>query len=286
MGKHANRIGTVGFMVAVSAAYASMALPGTAGAAEGADPVIVGKCAATLKGENGKPLTVDLGALANAPGLLDLGLGSKAPGGNGKPKPLLSLPVKEALDGLGISKTGLVVDSVGAICATVKTTINTVGATTQSLLGADETEPDDPTPPGNPPGNPPGGEDPNPPGTTPPEDEAPPAEEGPIQTDPGGGDAIGGDASSEIDSSFLPLGQALIGPAAMIGPVIPPGVTPPAAPDLGAPIPPQVLAENSGTAEALPGATPPQRVPLLIAVLSVVVVAALLARTWLRRRVV
>ncbi|MFI6029109.1 hypothetical protein [Amycolatopsis magusensis] len=284
MGKHANRIGTVGFMVAVSAAYASMALPGTAGAAEGADPVLVGKCAATLKAENGKPLTVDLGALANAPGLLDLGLGSNSPGGNGKHRPLLSLPVKEALDGLGISRTGLVVDSVGAICDTAKATINAVGATTQNLLGADETEPGDPDP--TPPDTPPGDEDPTPPGPTPPEDEAPLAEESPIQTDPGGGDVIGGDAGSEIDSSVLPLGQALIGPAAMIGPVIPPGVTPPAAPDLGAPIPPQVLAENSGTAEALPGATPPQRVPLLIAVLSVVVVAALLARTWLRRRVV
>ena len=269
MSRNANRIGAVGFMVAMSAA---LTLPGTANAAEGVDPVIVGECDATLKGANGKPLTVDLGAAANAPGLLDLGLSSKSPGGNGKDKPLLSLPVKEALDGLGISKTGLVVDTAGTICDTAQTTANTVGETTQTLLGADETEP------GTPPDD--GGPDPQP---EPPTEDEPPAE-GPVETTPGGGDATGGDASSGIDSSFLPLGQALIGPAAMIGPVIPPGVTPPAAPNLGEQLPPQVLAENSGTAEALPGATPPQRVPLLIAVLAVVVVAALLARTWLRRR--
>lgn len=270
MSKNVNRIGAVGFMVAMSAA---LTLPGTANAAEGVDPVIVGECDATLKGENGKPLTLDLGAAANAPGLLDLGLSSKSPGGNGKAKPLLSLPVKEALDGLGISKTGLVVDTAGTICDTAQTTANTVGEATQGLLGGDATEPPDDNNPG-----------PKPPTPEPPTEDNPPSDDAPVETDPGGGDGTGGDASSGIDSSFLPLGQALIGPAAMIGPVIPPGVTPPAAPNLGEQLPPQVLAENSGTAEALPGATPPQRVPLLIAVLAVVVVAALLARTWLRRR--
>ncbi|AXB46304.1 hypothetical protein [Amycolatopsis albispora] len=271
MSRNVNRIGAVGFMVAVSAA---LTLPGTANAAEGVDPVIVGECDATLKGENGKPLTVDLGAAANAPGLLDLGLSSKSPGGNGKAKPLLSLPVKEALDGLGISKTGLVVDTAGTICDTAQTTTNAVGATTQGLLGGDGAE--QPPPDDNNPGPKP------PPAPNPPEeDDDDPAEDAPIQTNPGTG---GGSANSGVDSSFLPLGQALIGPAAMIGPVLPPGVAPPAAPNLGEQLPPQVLAENSGTAEALPGATPPQRVPLLIAVLAVVVVAALLARTWLRRR--
>ncbi|MBN6035664.1 hypothetical protein [Amycolatopsis sp. 195334CR] len=271
MSRNANRIGAVGFMVAMSAA---LTLPGTANAAEGVDPVIVGECDATLKGANGKPLTVDLGAAANAPGLLDLGLSSKSPGGNGKDKPLLSLPVKEALDGLDISKTGLVADTAGNLCDTTQTAGNAVGATTQGLLGGDNAE------------LPPGDDTPEPepePQPEPPTEDDPPVE-GPVETNPGGGDGTGGDASSGIDSSFLPLGQALIGPAAMIGPVIPPGVTPPAAPNLGEQLPPQVLAENSGTAEALPGATPPQRVPLLIAVLAVVVVAALLARTWLRRR--
>jgi hypothetical protein len=47
---------------------------------------------------------------------------------------------------------------------------------------------------------------------------------------------------------------------------------------------PNVVAEDSGTAEALPESNPPERLPLLLAVLGLVIVAALLARAWMRAR--
>ncbi|RZQ65063.1 hypothetical protein [Amycolatopsis suaedae] len=261
-------IGRAGGIAIATLVAAALALPGTASADVGVDPMIVDSCDATLKGKNGKPLTIDLGAPVDAPGLLTVGLGSKSKGTNGNSKPLLSLPVKEALDGLGISKNRLVADTAGRLCDTTKSAGNEVSGLTQSVLPTDDivdTKPpaqERPEPPNKP-------NDPKPQPT--------PPSNGPGGINPGGGSG-GGSAVSPIQSNLQPLGPL----GAVIGPVLPPGAAPPMAPDLGG-APPQVLAENSGTAESLPASSPPERLPLLLAVLALAIVAALLARAWRKK---
>ena len=47
---------------------------------------------------------------------------------------------------------------------------------------------------------------------------------------------------------------------------------------------PTVDEQKSGTAEALPGVTPPAKLPMLLAVLALAIVAAALVRAWIRRK--
>jgi len=67
----------------------------------------------------------------------------------------------------------------------------------------------------------------------------------------------------------------------VIIPIVPPGQAPIVG-EAGAP--PVVVADRSGTAEALPASNAPARLPLLLAVLALAIVAAALIRTWLRRK--
>ncbi|PXY31622.1 hypothetical protein [Prauserella muralis] len=284
--RQVRRVGTAGVVLAAAFLLAS---PGSAHAAE---PVVAGSCDATLKGEDGKPLTVDLGAAANSPGVLDVGLGS----GSGA---LVSLPVSDALDRLGVSRADLVVDPAGRICDTGQRTLNTVAAPVQQALpeegvvppppppeGPDEPEPDDPGDPGGdepaPDPGAPGDETPGGGSGTGPDENLPggTGSGNPQGGSPFGGSPFGGPLTPV--SAFSGLDPITIPPAASIPPV-----APPAAPDLGQPdagAGPDVRTEDSGTAQALPSAEAPDRLPLLLAVVALVLVIAALARTWLRRK--
>jgi hypothetical protein len=269
MGK-TTRLGTLGFATAVSAV---LLFPGTAAAAPGADPVIHGNCHATVEDESGKPVTVDVTALVDKPGLLDLGLGGKSEGA-GDGKPTLSLPVADVVQGLGLSKVPVVSETTAFVCDTAKTTVNTLAAPVQDNLPSDDTEP-----PAN-------DEPPAPPPSKPaPPTPAPPNNPG---TSPGGGDQLSPVVTNPYEpvSTVYPLGTAISATSPLLIPQIPGALVPPAAPSLNSPesVPPKVQAQNSGTAQALPPAAPPARLPLLLAVLALAVVAAALIRTWMRRK--
>ncbi|ASR38768.1 hypothetical protein BAY61_31450 [Prauserella marina] len=271
---HGRRFGTAGVLVAVSALSVQLLAPGVASAAE---PVVVGSCSRTLNGDDGKPLTLDIGSAVNAPGLLDVGLGADSGA-------LLSLPVKETLKGLGISETGPVVDTAGRLCDTVTDLANRAAAPVQRAIP----EPNPVVPPRP--------EKPAP--EEPPSEEPPPEPEEPAPGAPGQEPAP---PPPEVPPSTLPVpserfaGIVPIGDFSTLGPIsVPPAVsippfTPPAVPDLGGPdanrAPDTVKhGNNPGTARALSLPDAPDRLPMLLAVLALVLVVAALARTWVRRR--
>ncbi|WP_158879573.1 hypothetical protein [Amycolatopsis anabasis] len=270
MGKTARRVSTLGFAVAASAA---LVLPGTASAAPGPDPLLHGDCHATLKDKDGRPVTVDVGALVDKPGLLDLGLGSESTGAGKDGKPLLSLPVSDLVHGLGLSNVPVVNEAATVVCDTAKTAGNGVAGALESALPGDDNEP---APPDHKPG--PGKPIPPTPGKpTPPN----PGKPGGDQVSPVVSNPFNPDVFAPV-SAFPRVGTAI---SATL-PLTAPGIIPPVAPGLSpeTPPPPNVVAQNSGTAEALPAANPPARLPLLLAVLALALVAAALVRSWMRRK--
>lgn len=136
--QHTARLGGTAGVLAAAALLIS---PGTAAADDTDDaPVVVGSCATTLRDADGTPLTVDAGALLGGPGVLDIGLGKDSDA-------LLSLPVQQTLDRLGVTEAELVVNTAGEICDTAKTTVNGLTASLRQALPAEQpTEPTEPTP--------------------------------------------------------------------------------------------------------------------------------------------
>jgi hypothetical protein len=252
MGPNARRRCVLGFAVAASAA---VAFSGSAAA----DQTLSGDCATTLRGARSPRLILDLGAPLNAPGKLTVGLDSQDSG-------LLSLPVGDVVRTLGVGE----LPAINGVCTTVQGTVNTVGDTTQGLLGGKPVTPTPPQKPGNSDSKPTG------PG-------APLAPNPGHQTGPGlvGGIGLpGADASSGISINTT------LTPGGLGTPVIIPIVPPDQASSVGEiGVPPVVIADRSGTAQALPASnTPPARLPLLLAVLALTLVATVLVRTWLRRK--
>jgi hypothetical protein len=86
-----------------------------------------------------------------------------------------------------------------------------------------------------------------------------------------GSAGLPGDAISGIFTNAALLPGTLV-QAPVIAQIIP-----------GQQLPPTVDAQKSGTAEALPGVTPPAKLPMLLAVLALAIVAAALVRAWIRR---
>ncbi|MBK1784624.1 hypothetical protein [Prauserella cavernicola] len=279
--RHVARLGTVGITLTTSAL---LLLPSTA-FAEG--EVVVGECDATLKGEDGKPLTVDLGAAVNQPGLLDLGLGSDSGA-------LLSLPVKEALDGLGLSSADVLVNPLGEVCDVTQDTVNTLAAPVQEVLPNPQEEapeaPEAPAPDDPAPGEPEPGE-PEPEQPAPGNPDAPGAPGSDGDSGPGGATGSDGGDGAFLPSpgetvaieGFAPLGPISIPPIAELPPMAPPIAPGAGQPDAGK-VPDVTAMRDSGTVEALPAPDSPDRLPLLLAVVALVLVIAGLARTWLRRK--
>ncbi|WP_253859398.1 hypothetical protein [Prauserella alba] len=248
-----------------------------------APKVIEGECDATLKGDNGEPLTVDVGAAAGAEGLAGIGTGSESEG------TLVSLPLKETLRGAGLNETGVVVDSLGQVCDTAQGTVNTLGATTRDVT--DGLTPDEPSPEQP-------GDDPEQPGDPQPEPEPAPD---PDRPDPGAGDDVpDADVPPAPDTPPAPpadqrlfaepLSPVALPPSADI---TAPNVTVPKAPvgpgmdapDRGSrPGEQENTARKSGTARALPQAAETDRTPLVLSVGALLVVVAGLSRAWIARK--
>ncbi|MEC3974682.1 hypothetical protein [Amycolatopsis sp. H20-H5] len=269
MGKNAGRITVFGFAMAVSAA---VAFPMTAMAADSPSPTLSGDCDATLQnGKTGDGLTLDAGAPLNAPNRLTVGLDSKAKSSRDGRSPLLTLPVGDVVRGLGVGEVPVVGDAAAnTVCPAAQSVVNGVGNGTQGLLQPivkppvvvppnDPTEPPIPIPP------------------NPPKPGEPGNQIDPVVTGPGGSAGSGGDALSGIFT-----GNALLPANFVQAPVITtviPGQTVPLDGQV-----PTVDEQKSGSAQALPAAMTPAKLPLLLAVLALAVVAAALVRVWLRRK--
>lgn len=273
-----------GFGAVVACAVAgALALPGVAHAAEGPDPVLVGDCAATLDDSGAapgaRPLTVDVGAGAEAPGVVTVGLGSTSKGTNGHDDPLLTAPAGDTLDGLGVTSTPVVSNVAAGVCDAVKPVVNDVGTAVQTLVPIDDiTEPASGAPPGR---LPPEEESPDdPPGEAPGGDRNPGGGVSPVGTGPGVGVAAGfgglgasggSDLPTVLDGSLDALGEITLPPAVAIDPPV-------RAPGLND------RAKESGTAQAVPAAGTQDRLPLLLAVIALAAAAVALGKTLHDRR--
>ena len=270
MRKHAGRLTALGAALAAPLLSAALAFPGTASADP--NPTLNGDCSSTLQnGKDGQPLTLDAGAPLNAPNRLTVGLDSKSQQADGK-GPLFALPVGDVVRGLGVGEAPAAGDlAANTLCPAVQNTANGVGNTVQQVVGGVQKVV--PLPPAPGPGPTPPGPGPKPPVPTPP---------GPGQ--PGGGSTLEPVTStgglSGLDSvSGIFTGAAML-PATFVQAPIVTQVVPGKLPQDQVPT---VDAKKSGTAEALPAADVPARLPLLIAVLALAIVAAARVRAWLRR---
>jgi len=257
MGKHVARITALGFTIAASAALAA---PGLASA--DTNPTLGGSCEATLQQGSSSGLLLDAGAPLNAPNQLTVGLDSSSRNTDGT-APLLTLPLGDAVKALGIGQVPVVGDvTAQGVCPAAQGTVNAVGNLTQGVTGQLPPLPPGPKPPQPaPPGPTPPSPGPNPPGSS----------TGPVVTGQGSA-GLPGDAISGIFTNAALLPGSLV-QAPVIAQIIPGQQVPP----------PTVDAQKSGTAEALPGVTPPAKLPMLLAVLALAIVAAALVRAWIRR---
>jgi len=267
MGKIARRAGVVGLVLGASAVLTA---PGAF--ADEADPALAGSCEGTLRDDSGQALTLNAGAPLNLPGAVTVGTGSdSAPTGTEQGGPLLSLPVADLAKALRVGDTPLVGDlATDQLCPGLQNTVNALSATTQSLAAGKRLVPPAPDAPEEP--GEPGAETPSPaPG--------PDAPEQPVPTPGSGGGIV---PASNLDDFLAGSGLSLTPPLADL---LQPGVVAPPAPALVPPAEtePPVVTQNSGTAEAMPESAAPARLPLIIAVFALAVVAAALTRTWMRR---
>lgn len=249
MGKHARRIGLFGFLLAASAA---LVFP----AAASADETLSGDCSTTLQGARSEGLVLDLGAPLNLAGKLTIGLDSAS--GARDAGPALSLPVGDTVRALGVGGLPL----VEGACTAVQGTVNGVGGVTQKLLGGKDT----PTPPTKP-------------GPTAPGNPAPPANPG----QPAPGTPVAGTGADFVlkqftGAEFVPTSLTTAGPL-VVG-LTAPGKAPLVVKQDQAPV---IIADRAGDTRALPASNAPARLPLILAVLLLAVVAAALLRTWMRR---
>ncbi|TNC27231.1 hypothetical protein [Amycolatopsis alkalitolerans] len=246
MRKVAGRALVLGFFATVSV---GLALPGTAVA--DTDPALSGDCATTLGANSGQALTLDAGAPLNQPHVLTLGTGSNAAN-----SPALHLDVADLAKTVNLGHVPAT-RAVADACTGAQGLVNSLSATTQTLLGGGGKVAPPPAPPGG---------SPKPPSRQPPVGAASPADLGAVPlplnaTSP----AAAADLSSVIAPlSIAPVAQGVIPPTGAV-----PGQVPP----------------DSGSAQALPAAaTAPAKLPLLLAAIALALAAAALAHYWLRRR--
>ncbi|MFK0243189.1 hypothetical protein ACIQUM_00710 [Amycolatopsis azurea] len=262
MGKTAGRITALGFALSVSA---GLAFPTFAMAAGEPSPTLSGDCASTLQnGKTADGLVLDAGAPIGSAEALTVGLDSKAKTAEGR-KPLLSLPVGDV-----VKATGLTDNQVGdlvaqGVCKPAQGVVNTVGNLTQGVTQdvPPIVKPPTPKPP-----------TPNPPQPQPPKpgpgQPGGPGTELPVESGPGSSTGIGGDSIAGVISNAALLPGNFV-QAPVITEIIP-GEVPP----------PTVDEKDTGNAQAVQAPVTPAKLPLLLAVLALAVVAAALVRAWLR----
>ncbi|EMD21889.1 hypothetical protein [Amycolatopsis azurea] len=263
MGKTAGRITALGFALSVSA---GLAFPTFAMAAEEPSPTLSGDCAATL--QNGKTtsgLALDVAAPLGSPEVATVGLDSKAKTAEGR-KPLLSLPVGDVLQATRLTDNAAGDLVAQGVCKPVQGAVNTVGNLTQGIAKQVPGLPE--IPPTRPP------EDPKPPQPQPPMpgpgQPGGPGTELPVESGPGSSTGIGGDSIAGVISNAALLPGNFV-QAPVITEIIP-GEVPP----------PTVDEKDTGNAQAVQAPVTPAKLPLLLAVLALAVVAAALVRAWLR----
>ncbi|NIH77720.1 hypothetical protein [Amycolatopsis viridis] len=266
MRKTARRAGVAGFVLAASA---TLTAPGAL--ADPAGPALAGSCGATLRDEPGHALTVDAGAPLGQPGVVTVGTGTdSAPTGPDQRGPLLPLPVADLAKALRVGDAPVVGDlATEQVCPAAQHTVNALSTVTQDLTSGEQ-----PAPPAGRPA--PGGATPAP-GTTAP---GTPAPNTAAPNTPAPGPGAGTVPVSFVTGGFL-AGAGITSPAALSALTR----TAPAAPEVLPPAgtEPPLVTQSSGAAEAMPAVPVPDRLPLIIAVFALAIVATALTRAWLRR---
>ncbi|UMP02902.1 hypothetical protein [Amycolatopsis sp. EV170708-02-1] len=260
MGKTAGRITAWGFALSVTA---GLAFPMTATAAEEPSPTLSGECGSTLQnGKSGNGLTADLGAPVGSNEVLTVGLDSQAKTAEGR-KPLLSLPVGDLVKTTGLTDNAAGDLVANGVCTPAQGAVNAVGNLTQGVVEEVPGVPEIPKPP-----------KPEPPKPEPPKpgpgQPGGPGSELPVETAPGSSTGIGGDSIAGLISNAALLPGSFV-QAPVITEIIP-GEVPP----------PTVDEKDTGNAQAVEAPVAPAKLPLLLAVLALAVVAAALVRAWLR----
>ncbi|RSN37965.1 hypothetical protein DL990_02790 [Amycolatopsis sp. WAC 01416] len=263
MGKTAGRITAWGFALSVTA---GLAFPMTATAAEEPSPTLSGECDSTLQnGKSGDGLVLDAAAPLGSSEVVTVGLDSKAKTAEGR-KPLLSLPVGDVVKATGLTDNEVGDLAAQGVCKPAQGAVNAVGNLTQGVVEEVPGVPEIPKPPKPEPPNP------EPPKPEPPKPGQPggPGSELPVQTGPGSSTGIGGDSIAGVISNAALLPGSFV-QAPVITEIVP-GEVPP----------PTVDEKDTGNAQAVQSPVAPAKLPLLLAVLALAVVAAALVRAWLR----
>lgn len=236
------------------------------------EPTVAGSCDATLTSADGDPITVDAGAAAGEPGVLDIGLSSASKGTGGADDPtVVNVPVEDALELVGAKDAPVVSEAAADGCDTVALTLNSTSATTQSILPGRATQQ-----PGTQPGT-----DPSEPGDNGDNtDDQDPGETGSGSVDgfTGGAAAPGIQPIGYAFPMASPLPDLQLPPITQLGP-------PAKGPDLG--LDPKTNRDadrNEGLAEAMPVSQGNStRLPYTLAVVTLAVVAATMVRRWMTR---
>ncbi|OZM72730.1 hypothetical protein CFN78_14000 [Amycolatopsis antarctica] len=317
--RRAAAVGAATFVLAGTAALTTT----TTGTAVAAPPLIAGSCGATLSGEPGQPIALNVGSLLGNPKAPTITIGTVQPGTN-----TIAVPGSQILGALSGLLKPILGPLVPNVCKVTVKAVNNVAAPVQdgaqavAETGRDVVEgaaralnPGRKPAPQNPGGNGPGPQNPGPqPGTGGPggEGSAPGAQRpapGPGLLPPnspvlGGGSGLPGFAAlpTSFGGGFAPMRDYSNLPAASAGLFAPsPGLryggqVPGYAPQFGILGKDQAgrasgdeSVQNAGRAEALPGSggnpmTDAVGLPVLIAVLALSGVTAALVRTWVLRR--
>lgn len=262
----------------VIACVGAVGMPGLAGAADSSVPTAAGSCAATMATADTDDLTVDAGAPLGTPGVLDIGLGSSAQGtGGADDQTLVSLPVGDTVDALGVAEVSAVAEPLTEGCESVKATLNSVGEQAQKVLWVSKPAAVEPAPS---------------------DDPSEPSENNTDNTDDSGTD--GTDDPPVADGSVPGISEGVT-PVSYVTTPQPASAPLPAAPlatvDISA-LPPaptdldlhsrdQASGDgNVGRGDALPVSDQAEsRIPFLLAVALIAVVAAVLIRRLMARPV-
>ena len=307
-------VGAAAFVLAGSAALT------TAGTASAAPPLVAGSCGATLQGEPGQPLTLNVSKALGLPGDLSLALGSVPAGTRTFSVPgskLLGIVGNLPILGPALPKVcDVTVTGVNAAAAPVQDGAAAVGEAGRDAVGAVDgavrglTSGGNQPAPQQPGGNKPAPQQPapqpgRPPGGIPEQQTGPVPGLAPPSSPLLGGANVPGFAAlpTSFDTGFAPMRDYSNIPAAQAGLFAPsPGVryggqAPGYSPQfgvLGRQPDQQRAPENedvrtSGRAEALPGAggnpmSDAIGFPVLAAVLALSGVTAALVRTWVLRK--
>lgn len=261
----------------VIACVGAVGMPGVAGATDSAVATAAGNCAATVATADTDDLTVDAGAPLGTPGVVDIGLGSSSEGtGGAVDETLVSLPVGDTVDALGVADVSAVSEPLTEGCESVKTTLNSVGEQAQKLLRVSKPAAVEPAPSDDEPSSPSDDSDDSDDSDGDNGTDEPPLADG----------SVPGNSEDKTTVTYVTTSQAASAqlPEAPLG-TLDISALPPAPTDLDLHSRDRASGDgNAGRVDALPAADQAEsRTPFLLAIALIAVVAGVLIRSLMAR---